>query len=200
MKLCTRFAASVGLALALGLSSISNVLAVPILSLSATPSLVLPGGSVVVDVTASGFADLYGYQFSLNFSPALFRATSVSEGPFLATGGATFFDGGSIDNTLGAISFVFDTLIGPGPGVTGSGVLSRISFNTLRGGIGNFSLSDVLALNSNLATIAVQTQSLAFAVPEPGVLALLCVAALALCLRRRDFFQDNNSSSRGATP
>ena len=183
MQALHRLLGSLSLALFLGIAAMTQAVAVPMLSLSSTPTAVLAGGNIALDVTASGFTDLYGYEFTLNFNPTVFRATSVAEGPFLRTGGATFFDGGSIDNTAGAISFIFDTLIGPGAGVTGSGVLSRITFNALRTGVATFSLTDVLALDSNLQTIAVQTQTLALAVPEPGVLVLLCAGMLGMRLR-----------------
>ena len=85
------------------------------------PSNVGTGSTFQIDVNATGFTDLYAYQFDISFDRALFGATGVTEGDFLAGVGSTFFDGGVIDDVGGTISFVFDSLIGPGPGASGSG-------------------------------------------------------------------------------
>jgi hypothetical protein len=172
-------------ALALGLWCVSVLpaSALPLLSLSASQT----GSVMSIAVSETGATDLYAYQFSLNFDPAVLHASSVSEGPFLATAGATFFDGGTTDNTAGEVSFVFDTLLSAVPGAKGNGVLAVISFN-----IENFhtlttlSLSDVLALDSNLNVLPTTTQSLRLQIPEPSMLALLAIAlfALTLALRR----------------
>ena len=173
-------------ALALGLwcASALPASALPLLSLSASQA----GSVMSIAVSATGASDLYAYQFSLNFDPAVLHSSGVGEGPFLATAGTTFFDGGTTDNTAGQVSFVFDTLIGAITGAKGNGVLAVISFN-----IENFhtlttlSLSDVLALDSNLNTLPATTQSLRLQIPEPSMLALVAVALLAAgaMLRRK---------------
>ena len=171
-------------ALALGLwcACVLPASALPLLSLSATQA----GSVMSIAVSATGASDLYAYQFSLNFDPAVLHASSVSEGPFLATAGATFFDGGTTDNTSGQVSFVFDTLLSAVAGATGNGVLAVINFN-----IENFhtlttlSLSDVLALDSNLNTLPATTQSLRLQIPEPSVLALLAIALFGMTLITR---------------
>jgi hypothetical protein len=168
-------------ALVLGLwcASILPASALPVLSLSATQA----GSVMSIAVSATGATDLYGYQFSLNFDPAVLHASTVSEGPFLATAGTTFFDNGTTDNSAGQVSFVFDTLISAIKGATGSGVLAVVSFN-----IQNFhtfttlSLSDVLALDSNLNVLPTTTQSLRLQIPEPSMLALLAIALLGMAL------------------
>ena len=169
--------------LALLIAPLASVQAVPILSLSASN----PNGMLVVRVNATDFVDLYGYQFNLNFDPTLVQAlpssnpASAVEGPFLSSAGSTFFDAGTVNNALGVRSFVFDTLIGPGPGASGSGVLATFGFSVLRGGLASFSLSDVIALNSSLADIpGVQTTRLAAQIPEPASAALLLIALLLL--------------------
>jgi general secretion pathway protein D len=154
--------------------------AAPVFGLTG-PAAVRAGETLVLNVNASGALDLFALQFSVDFDRSLFRAVSVSEGPFLASGGSTFFDAGTIDNALGTVSFVFDTLLGAGPGVSGSGVLGTLRFEVLGGApLGRFGLSDVLALNSSLADLGAQTTTYAQAVAEPGTLALFGIAALAL--------------------
>jgi cohesin domain-containing protein/PEP-CTERM motif-containing protein len=169
---------------ALGLWCVGSLPAwgLPLLSLSATQA----GSVVQVEVTASGATNLYAYQFSLNFDPGVLHATTVSEGPFLATGGATFFDAGTTDNAGGQVSFVFDTLLSAVPGVSGSGVLAVIDFSVQRWRtLTTLSLTDVLALDAGLNVLPTQTQALQLQVPEPGMLALLAIGLLTLTLSMR---------------
>lgn len=168
-----------GVAMLVGLSISAPAWSSPLLSMTSTPGAVNPGGSMTLNINASDFTDLYAYQLSIHFDPTLFRAVSVHEGTFLSNAGATFFDGGSIDNTTGVISFVFDTLLSAVPGANGGGLLDSISFTAVRRGIGTFSLGDVLLLNSSLASITASTPTLAVAVPEPEMGALLLAAAAA---------------------
>jgi hypothetical protein len=159
--------------------------ALPLLSLSASQA----GSVVQVEVTASGATDLYAYQFSLNFDPAVLHATTVNEGAFLASAGPTFFDAGTTDNVSGSVSFVFDTLLSAVPGASGSGILAVIDFSVQQWHtLTTLGLSDVLALDSNLNVLPTQTQGLRLQIPEPGMLALLAIGLLALTLvmRRRD--------------
>jgi Cohesin domain len=188
MRSCRKVIRSVVVPMLFGLLPAVAVFAAPSFTLSSTPSVLEPGFVMPLDVNASALTDLYAYQLSVNYDPTLFRANAVTEGPFLASGGATFFDGGTIDNTAGEISFVLDTLLGPGPGVTGSGLLDAISFTVLRHGGGSISLSDVLALDSIGNVIAVTTPGLPLSTPEPGSVVLLSVGALAMLfglMRRR---------------
>lgn len=181
MRALIRLMRSLLLSSLLALLPITTSWAVPVFSLSASPTA--PGGTMTLSVLASQLSDLYAYQFSLNFDPTLFSATSVSEGPFLASAGATFFDGGTIDNTVGLISFVFDTLIGPGPGASGSGILNTFAFTVLGVGTGIFSFSDVIALDSNLNVLTVQTPATSVTVPEPGTAVLVLIALLVIAAR-----------------
>lgn len=180
MRSCRKLIRSIIVPMLVGLLPATTVLAAPSFTLSSTPSVLEPGIVMTLDVNASALTDLYAYQLSVLYDPTLFKATSVTEVPFLTGGGATFFDGGTIDNTAGEISFVFDTLLGPGPGVTGSGLLDAISFTVLRHGSGTISLSDVLALDSIGNVINVTTPGLPLSTPEPGSLVLLSVGALAM--------------------
>lgn len=158
--------------------------AAPTLSIVGPTSATI-GSSWGVQVRASDVSDLYGYQFDLNFDASKFQAQGATEGVFLQSAGATFFDGGTIDNAAGSISFVFDTLLGAGPGVTGSGILAEFSFTAVTSGSGLFSLANVAAIDSSLADIGAQTEALLVnAVPEPATLAL-CLAGLGATLMRR---------------
>src|SRR4051794_9380039 len=135
------------------------LLGAPFVSLQALPILTLqgfngPNSTFLVRVNISDVTDLAAYEFNLNFDPTRVQAlpssnpASAVEGPFLSSAGSTFFDGGVIDNVAGVRSFVFDTLIGPGPGANGSGLLATFGFAVTRPGSALFALSDLIVLNS----------------------------------------------------
>jgi hypothetical protein len=168
----------------------SGALAVPALTVVPTPSPVLVGSPLTVDLLVSGISDLYAYQFSLSYNPALLQLTSVTEGAFLAAGGPTFFDGGTVNNTTGTVSFLFDSLIGAVPGVTGSGVLASMQFTTVAVGASALTFADVLFLDASSSDITVLAQGATVqvsAVPEPSHYALfaLGLAGLAAVAQRR---------------
>jgi hypothetical protein len=145
------------------------------------PSLSTPaiGTSFDVFVNISGISDLYAFQFDIGFESAIIAAAGVTEGPFLANGGSTFFIPGTIDNSAGIISFNADSLLGEMPGVSGSGTLVDLSFQALAFGTSPIVLSNVVLIDSTLAEIfepILQDGSVSVettAVPEPGTLLLL---------------------------
>lgn len=175
--------------LAIALLPAAGVLAAPAISLSG-PATVQLGSNFSVNVLASGFTDLYAYQLDISFNPAVFQATGGSEGSFLKSAGTTFFDAGSVDNALGLTSFLFDSLLGPGPGASGSGVLATLTFHTVgafQDG-GTFALRNVIALDSSLKDVGVDVNSLSVtAVPEPATAGMMLVglAAMAAFAGRR---------------
>ncbi len=164
--------------------------AAPTLSITG-PTTAAPDGSVQLTVSASDISDLYAYQFDVTFDPTKFASTGASEGTFLSSQGTTFFDGGVVDNTNGTLTFVIDSLIGPGSGVSGSGSLAELSFTAASSfsGSGAFSLANVYALDSSLNPIDVTVEGTSIsAVPEPSswgllLVGLACVAGVKV--RRR---------------
>ncbi len=174
------------IAFVLGFASMQAAIAGPVLSLGATPSPAIIGTTLDLAVSITDIADLYVYQFTLSFDPALLQAMDGTEGAFLATGGSTFFDGGMIDNDLGTISFVFDSLLGDVPGVSGSGMLAHFNFNVIGAGASVLGLSDVLFLDSNLRDVALQVDGMTLqTVPEPSVLWLFGLGLAGVALLRR---------------
>ncbi len=158
-----------------------------VVTASATPDPAALG-PVVLNIVLTGGVDVYGWQFTLNFDPSLLQAVGVTEGSFLSAGGGTFFDGGTIDNTGGHISFAADTLLSAVPGVSGNGVLASIQFNAIAAGSAALSFGDVLMLDSNLADISVQwiDRSLTVGVvPEPAAGWLLAAGLAGVALARR---------------
>jgi hypothetical protein len=166
-------------------------LAAPIVTVVTTPGTPVVGSTVDVDVMISGVSDLYAYQFSLGFDPALMQAAAATEGSFLGTGGSTFGDPGSIDNTVGAILFTFDSLTGAIPGVSGDGVLAHYSFNLIGAGSNAWVLSDLLFLNASFGDIAVDVAAQALViqpqstVPEPGAMLLFGIGLAGVAAVRR---------------
>jgi hypothetical protein len=174
-------------ALLLGAVSMHAAIAAPVLSATASAAPAIVNSTLDVEVSIANITDLYGYQFTLLFDPALLQATGAgTEGAFLATGGATFFDGGTVDNVLGSISFVFDSLIGAVPGVNGSGALAHFSFNVMGSGTSELSFADVLFIDPGFNDLGVQAQNLAVtAVPEPSAYLLLAIGLAGLTAARR---------------
>ena len=92
------------------------------------------GDTFTVHVNAEKITDLAGWQFDLTFNPDVLEAVEVSEGDFLKTsGGTTFFQQETIDNTIGEITGLTAALISEG-GVTGTGTLLSITFKAKAGG------------------------------------------------------------------
>jgi len=176
---------AVGAALLAGLLS-TQALAVPTVSVVAVPNPAVVGTPLAVDVLIAGVTDLFGYQFSLAFNPAVLQVTSTSEGAFLPFAGATLFDGGTVNNVLGTLTLAFGTLTGPVPGANGGGVLSRINFSVAQAGSSSFTFSDVILLDSSLGTITAQVNNgMLTAVPEPASVALFALGLAGLAAWRQ---------------
>lgn len=154
------------------------------------PSAVQPGAALQLAITASDVADLYAYQFDIQFDATRFSAVNLTQGGLLGTAGTTFFDGGQVDNTAGTVSLVFESLIGPGAGAVGSGTLATLNLTALvsaAAGSASFSLSNVTAYDAGLNPLDITLQGHAVAVPEPAAwsLALVGLAGLGLFGTRR---------------
>ena len=139
------------------------------------------GGSPFVNVNVAGLTDLYAFQFDVIFNPAILSVVSITEGSLFSSVGV-FFSPGTIDNTAGTITFIGDSLSGPGPGVSLDGALAQILFNAIGPGSSSIDLSNVILLDSNFNDITASAVSGSMNVtstPEPSS-AMLLSAGLAL--------------------
>lgn len=161
------------------------------LSFAASPAAVQVGDTFTLNVLVAEAPDLYAFQFDIAFDPAIVQASTVLEGDFLSAGGrATFFFPGTLDNIAGTVSFTANTLVGPGPGVTGEGIVVHLSFHALAPGQSDLSFGNVVLLDSALAELAATPMDGAIdvsSVPEPASVALFGIglAVLMASARRR---------------
>jgi hypothetical protein len=144
-KNCRLAAASYALFTVFG--AMANAQAV--LSIDPTVQTASTGSVVIVDVNIANVTNLYGYQFDLTFNPSVLQAVSSSEGPFLATGGSTFFINGSNDNVGGTVAATADTLLSAVNGVSGSGELAVFTFDAIGSGTSALTIQNETLLDSN---------------------------------------------------
>jgi hypothetical protein len=133
------------------------------------------GDTFTIPISIIDAVDLTFWQFDLAFNPAIVRANSVTEGPFMSTFGNTLFGTGVIDNTAGLFSLVTDSYVDPPTNPSGSGVLANIEFHALAPGVSPLTFSNVFLnlSNSGFSIDNGQITVTGTAVPEPTTLALL---------------------------
>jgi hypothetical protein len=121
----------VGLCLTIGQAQQVTVRVVP-------QSLIVPdvGLTFSVNITIENVENLYGYQFKLYYPNNILNGTSVTEGPFLRTGGApTLFSVAKFTDNFNATHGLADVFClitdRNAPGVNGSGRLATITFKSM---------------------------------------------------------------------
>ncbi len=81
-----------------------------------------------LDLNAEDVTDLAGWQFDIAFDSTILEAAEVTEGNFLKVDdGTTFFQGGTIDNTIGKITGLSTARISESS-VSGTGTLLSVTF------------------------------------------------------------------------
>lgn len=196
MNMRTNFRTAWGAAL-ISATMVVHALAAPTLSVVPSSQTVQLGHSVSVSVSAGELVDLFAFQFDVAFDPLVLSATGVFEGDLLGTAGTTFFLPGLIDNSHGRISFVADTLTGPGAGASGSGVLARFEFDVLAVGVSPVIIQNPVFLDSDLVEIAVTAVAGAVEVPEPGTLLLAGMLGLISAIAAPRRFRRALNSAAG---
>lgn len=173
-----------------------------------SPVPVADADTFTTDVTIAGVEGLLGFQFDVNFDPAVLAVDSIALGPFLASTGRAPQPLGpdNRDAANGRVVFGGFTLGAPEvPGASGDGVLATITWRTLQSSETQVNLSRIQlagsagqALPSNPASEAAVTfQASSDAGGGSGLLGLswpvwlvialvvAAVAALAVILGRR---------------
>jgi hypothetical protein len=160
------------------------------ISLQPSVATVALGNPVSFDVKVSGLSDLYAFEFDISFDPAILSASSVTEGALFSSVGV-FFSPGFIDNVGGTVTFIGDSLSGPGPGISTDGTLASILFSSIASGSSNLTLSNVILLDSNFGDIAATASGASINVmaggsttPEPATFVLLLPVVVVICWRR----------------
>jgi general secretion pathway protein D len=114
------------------------------------------GQDLTLNVSISNVADLYGWEFYLGWNPSLLSLVSVNEGPFLKSGGNTYF---YFLNSTNEYVRVDCTLEGEIPGVSGDGTLATVTFSTTNAGQCQLNLYNVDLRDSSDAQIPCQAIS-----------------------------------------
>ena len=114
-------------------------------------SYVTVGKSFSVDINVTNVANLTSWQLTVYFLNSVLNCTNVVEGPFLKTGGGTYF-GKTITNNYNSTHgrvLAYDTLLG-NTTASGSGILATITFNALSVGDTTLHESDTKLGDENI--------------------------------------------------
>ena len=85
------------------------------------------GDTFTLEIQAEDIYNLAGWQFDIAYNAAVLEAVEVNEGDFLKTGGATFFQRGTIENRFGQIKGLSSARLSE-DGVSGTGTLLSVTF------------------------------------------------------------------------
>ena len=135
-----------------------------------------PGETVSIDIKVDNATDLAGFDFALVYNSTILNGTQITEGPFLKSLGATYFNVFSFtDNykpTQGlGVAYVISFLYSTPPGATGSGTLATINFTAKTVGDATlyFNTSYTLLYDSDLVDILFNTDDGTISVIAPDV-------------------------------
>ena len=140
---------------------VENAIYLPIITVGATPGLAqlylidaspqhgIGDGNFVIDVAMRYVHDLGGFEYTLQYDPAIVRVVDVQVGPFIGSSGRSVFVlGPNIDNERGEVRFGAFTF-GQQPGASGEGVLSHIEFQPVARGRSSLVFSDARAADTS---------------------------------------------------
>ena len=120
------------------LAGLSGVAIASPTSIEVVPSSLeqLPGDSFLVNITVNDMTDLYLWMFRLKWNNTVLQLNSIDEGPFLQDEGDTsgiWLSSPTISeiNIAGRIDEATCSLLGPVPGVNGSGTIATLNFTCL---------------------------------------------------------------------
>lgn len=120
---------------------------------------------IIVDSAGSA---VYGAQYELYFDNTVLNATSQAQGTFLSQDGEnTNVPAEKVNNTIGKIVYC-EARMGTPAGVTGTGVLTSITFEAIKSGTSALTLSYVMLMDSPTSELATTVNSGTCTVTEPG--------------------------------
>jgi hypothetical protein len=115
---------------------------------------VKPKQSFIISVNVENVVDLFAYEVKLAFNNAVLEPLAVEEGPFIrdqtTSPHGTFFLSRIEDDFVHVACLTVDNY----PGVSGSGVLLRVTFNAIGSGTSDLHLYDTILLDSSITNIA----------------------------------------------
>ena len=175
--------------------ALSAVASAATISLQGPPGPVTVGSSFWLDVNVATNAaeNIWAYQFSLQFDPAILQFLDAQDGTFLPVADLAFatlvWDPYTPGD--GAISDLSNSLSGDAPGATGTGLLAQVQFLALAPSPGSFvSPFDTILLDFDLNQLGgvvetgTQVTVTGAQVPEPGTWALLGLGLAVSAFRR----------------
>jgi len=127
------------------------------------------GDTFTIDIIVdSAGSEVYGAQYELYFDNTVLNATSQAQGTFLSQDGEnTNVPANPINNTLGKIVYC-EARMGTPVGVTGNGVLASITFEAIKSGTSDLTLSYVMLMDSPNSELATTVNSGSCMVTKPG--------------------------------
>jgi len=114
-------------------------------TVAVAPSTVTANGGDTfgINITVTNIANFTSWELKLYYLKAIVNCTNAVEGPFLKTGGGTFFNANITNNynsTHGRI-LAYSTLLGM-TAVNGGGAILMLTFKAMSGGNTNLTLAD----------------------------------------------------------
>jgi len=106
----------------------------------------MPVQNFTIEIRIEDVIDLYGWEFRLAWNTAVLEVLNIEEGPFLKTGGDTFFT--YIINDTEGYMIVDCTLLGNVLGVSGNGSLASVLFCAVASGDSLLDLYDTILVSS----------------------------------------------------
>lgn len=134
----------------------------------ATFTLTMPGplqvgsGPYTSPIQISDVTQLGSVRMTITYNPAVLKARTVTQGSFMTNGGVTTTFTPQINEAAGRIDILIGRPAGA-PGVSGTGLLGAVVFDTVAAGPANLSMT-VTALTPTAQTIATQVTPLSVVV------------------------------------
>lgn len=174
--------------------------AAPILQFDTSSNTPGVGDSITIDIIISDVAELYGFNLDIAYNASILQFSAPAlPGTLLNSAGITLGELGLLGfdaSVPGQIQDINDSLLGPGAGAFGSGLLASLNFDVIATGTADIAFLNINSLagseliNSaglSIPITAINTQITVASsqVPLPATLYLLVIGALSLLIINR---------------